>query len=326
MGVIKPENILDFKPQGYKFNDDTIRILQNLGVRSISGIFKSEDHQSFSACWYVKNLGKVTFPYPITNEFWAIPISEVKIDSRDIPLDDEYIDNPQTFLNYLKQKYEEQAKTKEPLIITLHSSITGTDETKLSAFSQFLDFVKTNQGKIKPLSALTHHTDYITNLDVVPSTTTALVGEEVTITVNYTSNVYCPYYRFLIYGRYPGKSWERLEGMKEYCEFVYRGSHTFTRKFRVPNLPIGQVTSTYTIRVVGRATFGGCPPIGDLTYWPNPENYDVKQDVEIEVIKPLCIPYIINGPDENKIDIVFVPDKDYGGDLTKFKQDVRGEC
>ena len=33
MGVIKPENILDFKPQRYKFNDDTIRILQNLGVR-----------------------------------------------------------------------------------------------------------------------------------------------------------------------------------------------------------------------------------------------------------------------------------------------------
>jgi len=41
--VDKPEEIVDFKPQGYKFNDDTIRILQKLGARSISGIFSSEE-------------------------------------------------------------------------------------------------------------------------------------------------------------------------------------------------------------------------------------------------------------------------------------------
>jgi len=37
---------------------------------------------------------------------------------------------------------------------------------------------------------------------------------------------------------------------------------------------------------------------------------------------PKCIPIIKNGPTSSKIDIVFVPDKDYNGNMTKFKNDV----
>lgn len=38
---------------------------------------------------------------------------------------------------------------------------------------------------------------------------------------------------------------------------------------------------------------------------------------------PKCIPIIKNGPTSDKIDIVFVPDKDYKGNMTKFKNDVQ---
>jgi len=37
---------------------------------------------------------------------------------------------------------------------------------------------------------------------------------------------------------------------------------------------------------------------------------------------PDCIPIIFNGSPNDKIDIVFIPDTDYGGDIAKFKKDV----
>jgi len=323
MATTKQEAVVDFKPQGYKFNVDTIRALQEFGARSISGIFESNDHESFSKCWYVQSLGKVTFPYPITNEFWAIPISQVN----KIPLDDEYFANSQDFLNFLIEGYNQKFQTKEPLIIVIHPSITGGDNAKLNVLSQFLDYVKQNDGKIKPLSAFTHHTQYITNLKVIPSTTTVSVGEEITITVNYTSNIWCPYYRFLMYGRYPGQKWQLLENVDPYCEFVYLGDHSFSRKVRIPRPPGKE--NTFTIRVVGRATYGGCPPIDNLEYWPNYENFDVAKDIEIKITKPsLCIPYIINDPTHQRVkDVIFVPDEDYWevygeNALNKFKEDM----
>jgi peptidoglycan/xylan/chitin deacetylase (PgdA/CDA1 family) len=295
----KPEEVVDFKPQGYKFNDNTIRVLQELGAKSISGIFKSNDHQSFSACWYVKSLGRVTFPYPITNEFWAIPISETE---DGIPLDDEYISNPQDFLNYLIEKYNQQTETKEPFIFVIHPSITGVDEVKLSVLTQFLDFVKNNNGKIAPLESIRHFTAYITNLEVT-APISASVGEEITINVTYTSNLWCPYYRFLMYGKYPGQDWKLLKDVDPYCEFVYTGSHTFTRQYTIQSPPANE--TTYTIRVVGRATYGGCPPIGDLKYWANYENYDVMDEIIVEV-NPRCT--LVSGSgDTHNYDVVFVP-------------------
>ncbi len=319
--VNKPEEVLDFKPQGYKFNDNTIRILQNLGARSISGIFSSEE--PFCQCWYAKQLGKITFPYPITDKFWAVPISEIKTNPKDIILDDEYINNPQDFLNYLKQKYDEQAKTKEPLIIVVHPSITGADETRLDAFSQILDYVEQNSGKIKPLSSLAHHTEYISNFDVNPSKTTASVDEEITISGKYTSNIWCPYYRFRVYGKYKdsGESWKLLNS---YCEFVYLGEHPLSWKIKIPMFPEiipPPEKYIYQIRVVGRASFGGC---GESELWPTYDSWEsgAMKDIEIEV-KPLCVPYRVNGSHLGKIDLIFVPDRDYGTNVDETIKTIR---
>jgi len=40
---------------------------------------------------------------------------------------------------------------------------------------------------------------------------------------------------------------------------------------------------------------------------------------------PVCIPYKINGPTENKIDLVFVPDKDYKNNINLFLNHVQGK-
>jgi len=279
--VSKPEEVVDFKPQGYKFNDDTIRIAQELGAKSVSGIFTCQE--PFCKCPYAQKLGKITFPYPVTNNFWLVPISEVKIDSSDTPLDDEYIDNPQEFLDYLIGKYSEQLQTKDPLIIAVHPSITGADAAKLNALSQFVEYVTNNNGRIKPLSSLTHLTAYIPSLQITSAPQSANPGGTVTITVQFSAAIYCPSYYFRIYGKYPSESYWTLKA--EHYHGVQTGTFSFSRSFAIPEPPAGD--SSYTIRVVGQACSGTC--------WPTPYSYERMDETEIDVsglILPLTEPVV----------------------------------
>ncbi|MDI6886477.1 MAG: cell wall hydrolase [archaeon] len=224
--VNNPEEVVDFKPQGYKFNNDTIRILQQLGVRSIGGIFSCQE--PLCKCPYAQELGKITFPYPVTDKFWLVPISEIN----DTVLDDEYIGNPQEFFNALIEKFNLANETKDPLIIVIHPSITGADEAKLNAFSQFLDYVKSNNGRIKPLSSITHLTEFIPSLEIISAPQSASQGETVTITVQFTAAIYCPSYYFRIYGKYPSEKEWRLHA--EHYHGVQTGTFSFSRSFAIP--------------------------------------------------------------------------------------------
>ena len=276
--VDKPENVVDFKPQGYKFSVDTIRILQKYGARSISGLFPFDE--SFCECWHIQSLGKITFPYPITTEFWAVPISEYGVGAGAILLDDSHVQDASDYLAYLITEFNEQSETKEPVIIVVHPAITGADEAWLQAFSQFLSYVKSNNGKIATLDSICHFTTYITNFNATgPSS--AYVAEQITINVTYTSNIWCPNYRFRAYGKYPGEEWKLLDS---HCEFVYLGGHSFNLQALIPAPPEGQ--NTYTIRVVGRASFGGCSP-GD--YWPTYNSHEVSKEFALSVLKPVKI-------------------------------------
>ena len=318
--VDRPEYVVDFRPQQYRFNNDTLEALQSLGAESISGVFECDE--SFCKCWYAQSLGKITFPYPITTDFMAIPISSLQIDSEDVLLDDDYVfdttDDPSDYLNYLVAKYSEQNETKEPLIVAVHASLTGADVAKLNAFVQFLGYVKDSGGKVVLLDNIKHHTAYITNFDATgPSSASA--DEEITISVRYRSNLWCPDYRFRIYGRYPGENWELLDSS---CFFVHTGDHLFDFHVTIPRPPAGE--TTYSIRVVGRASFsiygtGSC----DLRDpdWPTYDSYEVMDELVIE-IEPRCIPITVNGDHAGKLDVVFVPDDDYNNDITLFLQHV----
>jgi peptidoglycan/xylan/chitin deacetylase (PgdA/CDA1 family) len=301
--VSRPGEVVDFKPQGYQFNDDTIKALQNFGAVSINGIFTSDE--SFCKCEYAKSLGKITFPYPITTEFWAIPISTIEVGPKDIPLDDNYIDNASEYINVLLRHYKQHNETKDPLVITVHASITGKDAVRLHALSQFLDFVKKSNGKVAPLPSIRHHTAYITNFDAT-GPTSASVGEQITVRVAYTANLYCPKYRFRAYGRYPGQEWKLLRSA---CYFPYTGSHSFNMQFSIPKPPANE--NKYTIRIVGLASFGTCA-LTDPN-WPTYDSYEVMDEIEITV-HPRCIPVPNRtiGKSDDKIDLVFVPDTDYG--------------
>ena len=66
--------------------------LQDFGAKSIIAVFKCNG-ESFCKCWYAQSLGKITFPYPITTDFWAIPISTIEVEPESLLLDDVYIFN-----------------------------------------------------------------------------------------------------------------------------------------------------------------------------------------------------------------------------------------
>ena len=288
-----PDSIVDFKPQGYKFNDDTIQALQDFGATSIVATFQCD--AAYCQCAYAQSLGEITFPYPISTEFWAVPISSTELGPGGLPLDDtrfvSLTDQPDGYLSQLIQTYTQHQETKDPLTITVHPSIMAGSAEALDALDQFLAYVESNNGKNAPLYTIRHHTAYFTAFDATgPSE--AASGENVTIDVAYTSNLYCPKYRVRAYGRYPGQEWKLLDSE---CQFVQIGDHSLNLQAEIPKPPEGE--DKYSVRVVGKASFGTC----DLSdpNWPTYDSYEVVDDLQIDV-------------KEYKYKVLMVPLRDWG--------------
>ncbi len=303
-----PNQVVDWKPQDFRWNSDTLRALQGLGIRSMSDLFPC--NESFRCeCPYASSLGKVTFPYPLQTNFWTIPISELELESESKALDDSLIfdagASAEDYLAYLLQGYEQQQQTKDPLIVAVHGSVVGLDDARLEALSQFLDEVSQTGGKVVTLDNLLAQS-YITNFDVEGPSDSVPVGDQVALTVRYRANLYCPKYRFRAYGRYDGQKWQLIASG---CQYVSTGDHTLTLQFNAPKPPAGQ--SVYTVRVVGQASRGSCA--NSDPDWPTLDKYEVMEELSIAVL-PYCIPLPGRsaGDSEDRLDLVFVPDDDYG--------------
>jgi hypothetical protein len=206
-------------------------------MKSITAIFDA--NESFVQCLYAKSVGKVTFPYPITTDFVAVPISDITLDSEEVLLDDSIIFSklaPEGYLSYLKKEFDEHNKTKDPMVIVVNPSITGADETRLHALSQFLDYVEENGGKVKPIASITVLTTFIPSLRIISAPQSVSPEETVTVTVEFTAAIYCPSYYFRIYGKYPSESGWRLHA--EHHHGVQTGTFTFSKSFTIPEPPV----------------------------------------------------------------------------------------
>jgi len=270
--VNNPDYVVDFKPQNLKYNDDTIRVLQDLGMKSITAVFGA--NESFVKCPYAKKVGKVTFPYPITTDFSAVPISDVKVGTEEVLLDDKAfskLETPENYLNYLREEFEEHNRTKDPMVIAISPSTVGADEEKLRAFSQFLDYVDERGGVVKPTAPITVRASYIPYLRIVSAPEYAYPREEVTITAEFSAAIYCPMYYFRIYGKYPSDAGWAL--LAEHSHGVQTGTFTFSRTFTIPEPPEGD--DVYIIRVVGQACAGTC--------WPTPTTYEAMDSTEVHI-------------------------------------------
>jgi len=270
--VSNPKYVVDFKPQNLKYNDDTIKALQDLQMKSITATFSA--NESFVQCPYAKMVGKVTFPYPITTDFAAVPISDIMIGSEEVLLDDNVIFNKlatQDYLSHLKEEFEEHNETKDPMVAVISPSVTGADETKLQVFSQFLDYVEENGGKVKPTAPITVLTTFISYLKIISAPQGASPGETVTVTVAFTAEIYCPSYYFRIYGKYPSDAGWTL--LTEHYHGVSTGTFSFSRSFTIPEPPAGD--SSYKVRVVGQGCSGTC--------WPTPYSYERMDEVTVNL-------------------------------------------
>lgn len=264
------ERVIDFKPYNYKFNNDTFKALKAVHARSISGVF--EYNESYCKCWYAKSVGKITFPYPVEMDMIAVPISEFNGRLLDASNGNIFED--------AKLKLQLQEASPDPIVLSLEPS-----KTELDKFEKFLGYVNSSGAKV---TGLPNPEPWITNLKLTgPSE--ANVSENVTLSVTYTSTKYCPHYRFHVYGRYPGEEWRMLDSW-EHCYYVYTGYHSFNRQITIPQPPQGE--NNYTVRVVGRASFGTC----DRTDpdWPIYNNFEAMDEIKINVtdykLKLLFVP------------------------------------
>lgn|GEM_PF-2792775 len=345
--VDDPRLVVDFKSQNFSYNNDTRAILQKLGLKSITGSFSSSE--PFCLCRYAKSLGKITFPYPISNDFVAVPISDIKVNSSDLLLDDSVFYNGITssnnkgisnivsediYLTQLKDAYLAHNITKDPLVINIHPSITGADPAKMSTLGAFIDFVADQGGIIKPTAPITVQSNYIANLHATgPSY--AVPGETINVAVTYNSLLYCPTYYFRVYGRYPSETtWFFIPNWRlhdSHSEYVSNGYHTFNMKVDIPEPP-AETDSTYTIKVVGRACAGLC--------WPSDNNYESSYEFDIKIYKAKIIKLEadenieigegldgsdVNNPIWQKQDeYTFKPLADIGGTPLKIKVALEG--
>jgi hypothetical protein len=339
----KSHKIVDFKPYKYKFNNDTLRALQAIHARSISGTFKYND--SYCKCWYAKSVGEITFPYPINMNLMAVPVSK---------LGEKLLDtsNPNLFDD---AKVKIQEDSPDPVIIGLSPS-----KVDLKEFSNFLDYLKENGVKIKQVFAQDAWISYL-NITVP---LIASPHDEISVKIDYTSTKYCPKYRFKIYGRYEctnqwycdllnagSKSaciqmcsslhpsftvicpsicelvinseayrWQELKGAgdPDMCQYVYTGDHSFTTNITIPSPPlIGG--DKFRIRVVAQASHGTC----DITDpgWPTIDTY-MAMDEEVITISRYFKPLIdedgkpmVNGKPTEKIDVAFLQDGTFSEEI-----------
>ncbi len=263
--------IADFRPQGLKQDENTSKALQQLNIRSNAGFLASETK---------------THPYHTNYGFIAIPIATVKKGSEDVPLIDKIIfdsgASAQDYLGYLTKRYDESLITKEPFTIIVNSSVTGSDEAKLEAFTQFLDYVKDTNGQVVMTDHMTTLANpYMTDLKIFldPSFDPNKVysGSDVLISGNYYAHCSCPNYYIRIYGKYPcDVSWQPLQGGEIVQKGADVGPHDFSGLITIPYSHCND--PNYMLRAVGRACHGTC--------WPTHDSFEDVNELKLILKNP----------------------------------------
>ncbi len=139
-------NIDGFKPQSYDQNEDTYRVLDEMGMKYSTGFQ--------SGVLYEPGHEKDVWPYKVGNhEFYAVPVSTYMFNGKLIPLDDRYAkDNgisSSQWKDMLIGKFDEISGKDEPLVISLSTSISGSGDY-LDALTQFRDYALSNNAVFVP--------------------------------------------------------------------------------------------------------------------------------------------------------------------------------
>ena len=133
---------LGFLPQSFDQNEDTYKVLDELGVAYNAGfqagIIYAPGHQD------------VVWPYNLDgHKFYAVPLSTIEFSGQKVPLQDKYFVesgfSSAQWYDALEQKIIEVQQRDEPMVILLTKSVSGSGEY-FDALKKFLDFATTNSA------------------------------------------------------------------------------------------------------------------------------------------------------------------------------------
>lgn len=131
-----------FKPQSFDQNEDTYKVLDELGIEYDAGfqagLIFAPGHQDD------------VWPYKLEDhDFYAVPVSTYDLSGQIVPLQDRYFNesglSSAQWYDALEAKFNDAKASDEPMVIILTKSISGSGDY-FEAFKKFLDFATSNDA------------------------------------------------------------------------------------------------------------------------------------------------------------------------------------
>jgi hypothetical protein len=127
-----------FKPQSFSQNEDTYKVLDDMGFAYDAGfqagILSMPGHEAD------------TWPYLAPgHKFYAVPISSVDSSGEKVYLTDRHAKEDKElsgsqWYDLLVGKFDESASSGNPMVVSFDNLITGSDPDYLDAYNRFLDY------------------------------------------------------------------------------------------------------------------------------------------------------------------------------------------
>ena len=317
VGEMRPEYIADFKPQGYLVSETLLRALSRLGVRSCSGKFPDGPNHPH----HLEQFSVVAIPLA---ESVSATTCIQSGEAGQILATDIYSQCGQTLAQFfadLQSRYDFNRQFYQPIAAAMRPSSIVFEPGALDCLRNFVENVVETSGFLVVVDQLTSQANPFIEWLRITAPATAMAGEEITITVYYYANCYCPRYYFMIYGCEHGPLcdlplvraffWEPLWGESR---FPYIGEDQFTFKI---TLPLKASPYTYRLVAVGQACHGGpCWPTYSETI---PARYDAMNSTDIKVTPLRELLYGTGNP--ALYNLIFIPARFSTTDLwTSFRE------
>ncbi len=167
--------ILGFKPQSFDQNQDTYKVLDDLGIQYDAGFQ--------AGLLYATGHENDVWPYQVEGyKFYAVPVSTYILSGKKVVLQDSYFkDNgldATHWYNALVGKFEEIQGEDEPMVVSLTTSVSGSGDY-LDALNKFRDYAVSKNAK------------FVTTAQLVDMAKTS-VRDVSTLPTNVTASGGCP--------------------------------------------------------------------------------------------------------------------------------------
>jgi hypothetical protein len=162
-------NVSGFMPQSFDQNEDTFKVLDDLGIDwdagFQSGIIYSPGHEND------------VWPYKVENHnFYAVPVSTYILSGERVALVDREIKDKglssDEWYELLVNKFDEISGKDEPMVVSMTSSVSGSGDY-LVAFTRFLNYAKSKDATFVTTGDLVTMAMALEGTDQVESSSTS---------------------------------------------------------------------------------------------------------------------------------------------------------